>query len=449
MFRTTTVLAAALLLGACNTMSIMEMPKVAATDQQIEIQNRREQPPIAFEKAVSSIRRGTVIAHYPGSAIDGVSTTMCNSPKKIYEPVEWGSGHQLLGSWSDEAGTIFYETFKDAGYNIVGNPNKMFDANADRLGAKYLIAARILEIRGNLCEAHTFWEAIPMGRYAGEMYQKVEWSVYAPRRKEVVATIETEGYSLLKTTSQQGINRLFLDSFGVATENLARNQEFADLIAGNKQEIADGEVKYTALTIPRQPMRSLPFRQQSKSVLDSVVTVSLGQAHGSGFIISDDGLILTNQHVVANAKEVLIRFSNGLEVPGEVIRKDSHRDVALVRVPLRGLKPLPLRTSPAVKVLDPVVAVGSPVDEGLQSTVTKGVVSNPLRKLDDGLTFIQSDTSINGGNSGGPLLDENGNVIAITVLSYAPSGGDSGINFFIPISDALRKLNITLAAPAT
>lgn len=453
MLRQAGFMAAALLLGACNTMGLMEIPPVsddAATNTPPIDMDWRNQPPIAFERAVSSIRRGTVIAHFPAQSIKGVSTSFCNSQKHTYAPVEWGEGKILMGTWSDDTGAIVFETFKNAGYNIVGDPNQMFGANEDRLSARYLIAAQITEVRGNICDEYSIWTGYSTDRIAGELYQKVKWSIYSPYLKKVIGEFETEGYSLNPTPKQQGLEVLFLDSFAEATDKLAQNKDFAALILGEATSETTESAAFSTLIIPHIPLSRSAFNSHSKEVLDGVVTVSLGQAHGSGFIISDDGLILTNQHVVQSADEVLIRLSNGLEVTGEVLRRNSARDIALIKVPLRGLPALPLNNTGRVKILDPVIAVGSPMDESLQGTVTQGVISNPARiDQQTGLTFIQSDTSVNPGNSGGPLLDEHGNVVAISVSGLSRSGGNTGLNFFIPIASALEELNIVQSAPSS
>jgi serine protease Do len=192
---------------------------------------------------------------------------------------------------------------------------------------------------------------------------------------------------------------------------------------------------------------SLALAKDSKvavaEVAGSVVTVISDEGHGSGFLISSDGYLITNQHVVGGGKVVKIRWSDGFESMGEVVRSDKRRDIALIKATTHSRQPLVLKTILA-RPGDTVFAIGTPLDEKFQGTVTRGVVS--AYRIMDGLNFLQSDVGINPGNSGGPLVDEKGMVIGITVLTYR-RGEDipTGINFFIPIGDALDFLNLKAA----
>lgn len=156
---------------------------------------------------------------------------------------------------------------------------------------------------------------------------------------------------------------------------------------------------------------------------------------GSGFIISDDGTILTNNHVVANADEVTVKMSDGHTFPAKVIGTDEKTDIAVIRI-TDGKKKLPavvLGDSTALEVGDWVVAIGNPF--GLEQTVTAGIVSAKGRVIGAGPydDFIQTDASINPGNSGGPLFDMNGRVVGINTAIVA-SG--QGLGFAIPINMA-------------
>jgi S1-C subfamily serine protease len=127
---------------------------------------------------------------------------------------------------------------------------------------------------------------------------------------------------------------------------------------------------------------------------------------------------------------------------GEVIRSDRGRDVALIKASAPKGTPLPIRNTP-VALGETVYAIGTPLDDALQNTVTKGIVSGT--RLIDGRSFIQSDAPVTHGNSGGPLVDENGAVIGLTDWGVDPTAGSS-LNFFIPIDDALKALDVKPAA---
>jgi serine protease Do len=172
----------------------------------------------------------------------------------------------------------------------------------------------------------------------------------------------------------------------------------------------------------------------------SVAVVFSPDGSGSGFLVSDDGYLITNHHVVGAAKVVRLKWSDGTETVGEVLRSDPRRDVALVRTAPGGRPALGLRHSP-VQQGETVFAIGSPLGAQFQNTMSKGIVS-ALRDQ-QGLAYIQSDVMVNHGSSGGPLLDETGQVIGLTASGQTINGAPIGINFFIPIDDALKTLNLT------
>ena len=144
--------------------------------------------------------------------------------------------------------------------------------------------------------------------------------------------------------------------------------------------------------------------------------------------------------MVGDGKRVNIVLSNGIEIEGAVLARNQVRDVALIKIPLRVPSYLPVRTQGPAR-LEKVFVIGTPIKPGLRSTVTSGVVSAIRIISRSGLTFIQSDAAISPGNSGGPLLDKNGNVIGISVASVAHVSAQ-GLNLFIPIGDALDALNL-------
>jgi serine protease Do len=155
---------------------------------------------------------------------------------------------------------------------------------------------------------------------------------------------------------------------------------------------------------------------------------------GSGFVISQEGFILTNNHVIDGAEQIKVKFANGKEYDGKVVGRDPKTDLALVKIDgVKDLHPLPLGDSEQTKVGSWVVAIGSPF--GLEQTVTQGIVSGKGRVIGSGPydDFIQTDASINPGNSGGPLINMKGEVIGINT-AINPSG--QGIGFAIPINMA-------------
>ncbi len=157
---------------------------------------------------------------------------------------------------------------------------------------------------------------------------------------------------------------------------------------------------------------------------------------GSGFIISQDGYVLTNAHVVDGASEVYVKLTDKREFKAKVIGTDKRSDVAVLKIEGSKLPRLTIGDSEKVKVGEWVIAIGSPFD--LDNTVTAGIVSAKARDTGDYLPLIQTDVAVNPGNSGGPLINMRGEVIGINSQIYSRSGGYMGISFAIPIDEAIR-----------
>jgi serine protease Do len=161
---------------------------------------------------------------------------------------------------------------------------------------------------------------------------------------------------------------------------------------------------------------------------------------GSGFVIDTAGYILTNNHVVENANEIVVKLSTGKEFKAKVVGRDSKTDIALIEIQgASGLTPVVLGDSNSLKVGQWVVAIGNPF--GLEHTVTAGIVSAMGRHINQGPydNFIQTDAAINPGNSGGPLLNTKGEVVGINTAIFSRGGGNIGIGFAIPI-DLAREI---------
>jgi serine protease Do len=172
-----------------------------------------------------------------------------------------------------------------------------------------------------------------------------------------------------------------------------------------------------------RPERGQPDEEQPRGV-------------GSGFILTADGFVMTNAHVVEGADEVLVTLTDKREFKAKIIGADKRSDVAVVKIEATGLPAVKIGDINRLKVGEWVMAIGSPF--GLENTVTAGIVSAKQRDTGDYLSFIQTDVAINPGNSGGPLINMRGEVVGINSQIYSRSGGFQGISFAIPIDEATR-----------
>ncbi len=183
---------------------------------------------------------------------------------------------------------------------------------------------------------------------------------------------------------------------------------------------------------PNMPRSPRPERGQPQPDGDEAQPRGVG----SGFILTADGFVMTNAHVVEGAEEVLVTLTDKREFKAKIIGADKRTDVAVVKIEATGLPAVKIGDMNRLRVGEWVMAIGSPF--GLENTVTAGIVSAKGRDTGDYLPFIQTDVAINPGNSGGPLINMRGEVVGINSQIYSRSGGFQGISFAIPIDEAAR-----------
>jgi serine protease Do len=181
--------------------------------------------------------------------------------------------------------------------------------------------------------------------------------------------------------------------------------------------------------IPNMPRQQRPQRPQQEEDAQP-------RGVGSGFILTADGFVMTNAHVVDGADEVIVTLADKREFKARIVGADKRTDVAVVKIEASGLPAVRVGDVSRLRVGEWVMAIGSPF--GLENTVTAGIVSAKQRDTGDYLPFIQTDVAINPGNSGGPLINMRGEVIGINSQIYSRSGGFMGISFAIPMDEAIR-----------
>ncbi|MDD2546707.1 MAG: DegQ family serine endoprotease [Burkholderiaceae bacterium] len=185
--------------------------------------------------------------------------------------------------------------------------------------------------------------------------------------------------------------------------------------------------KRFGVPIPNAPRQQRPQRPPDEDQPRGV---------GSGFILTSDGFVMTNAHVVEGADEVLVTLTDKREFKARIVGADKRTDVAVVKIEATGLPAVKVGDVNRLKVGEWVMAIGSPF--GLENSVTAGIVSAKQRDTGDYLPFIQTDVAINPGNSGGPLINMRGEVVGINSQIYSRSGGYMGIAFAIPMDEAIR-----------
>lgn len=228
-----------------------------------------------------------------------------------------------------------------------------------------------------------------------------------------------------------------VEKTGAAVVNI-RTTEKAKVSQGNAAASEDEEMqeffrRFFGAPVPPRQQQPAP-RGRSKPDADADEEVPRGV--GSGFIISADGYVMTNAHVVDGADEVYVTLTDKREFKAKIIGADKRTDVALVKIEGNNLPRLTVGDSNKIRVGEWVIAIGSPF--GLDNTVTAGIVSAKARDTGEYLPLIQTDVAVNPGNSGGPLINMRGEVIGINSQIYSRSGGYMGISFAVPMDEAMR-----------
>jgi serine protease Do len=259
--------------------------------------------------------------------------------------------------------------------------------------------------------------AVTLG-YVGAEYYPIQKAHAAPAATATAAPVAAQaGRSLPDFTG-------LVESQGPAVVHISVTQRAAAADAARDLPFKPGDPMYEF------------FRRFQVPMPDAQPMPRQGQ--GSGFIITPDGTILTNAHVVAGASELTVKLSDRREFRAKVLGADRRTDVAVVKIDASGLPTVKLGDPSQLKVGEWVAAIGSPF--GLENTVTAGIVSAKARALpDEGyVPFIQTDVAINPGNSGGPLFNMAGEVVGINSQIYSRTGGYMGLSFSIPIDVAVK-----------
>ncbi|MGE0151965.1 MAG: S1C family serine protease [Reyranellaceae bacterium] len=382
----------------------------------------------SFGAGTRPIRLGSVTyAIEPGSTIGQVTTgswlAACGSSGR-FVPLRHQVGTQPNAK---TLGEEFERVMAAAGYTPRRTPEEPAD---------YVIVGKVTSVRMDFCvREHTR----PI-QSSGEGSVNVDWTVVALAGGRSVYQATTPGSFELPpgARSSEGAREVFAGTFRDALQRLAADGGFRNAVAAAGTAAVARE---PVLALRGAPRHSGGITANMNRILPSIVEVRRGTGTGTGFLIDGRGYFLTNAHVVGNEATVTLRFNDGQSQTAQVLRKDTLRDMALLKVdrlgPARaGLRPLPIRPG-KLTLTEKVYAIGNPL--GLSQTVTDGIVSAYRQRPGDGQEYIQASVSITFGNSGGPLLDANGNVVGVSV---ATMGG--GLNFFIPIEAALASLDLKL-----
>ena len=412
-----------LVLAACA--SPLEQVEVKTP---IQIQDKAQIKPVAITKVVAKLRRGTEIGILQAG-------WLCIGNSKVH----WKTGGKVNLS-SEELVDIFREELESNGWPVVGSTEDLF-TGYDVSEAELLIAAKLSSIETNLCYQNAGfgdWE-----NAKGSMKIGVDWQLYNPARKKIIGEVSTEGSANFDKAVADTGYQLLNESFAVAINNLLASTDFIEM-SKRIDRLASAPLFDSQQLVSNKYKRHQSLEQALESSTKSTVTIRTASGHGSGFAIGDEGLVITNAHVVGNANFVTLITYGQIEVQGKVESIDKGRDVALIKVQGVRLPALHIQNT-LPKIGESVYAIGSPLTEDLAGSVTSGIMS--ASRTFEGYKWIQADVAVSPGNSGGPLVNVNGSVIGISTQGYAPAGSQVGLNLFVPITDAVSYLGLRLDLP--
>lgn len=347
--------------------------------------------------------------------------------------------------WSD----TFYRVMNGHGYRVAGDPSQMFETQQHQEG-DLQFGVTITEMQMQAHAVCDFLSERAVGM-RGNTRVTAEWQVFDPVRRQVILRQRSEGrFDAPQTIALDGNLALQL-AFADAVNQLAALPELHKTMAERAPLPNPGAPRIaeeqTRLPLRRVPLSQQPIDSQIDRLRSATVLIEVGAGgHGSGFVVSEDGLMVTNRHVIGGQRFVRVRLVSGRTVVGEVLRQHELRDVALVKLEGSGYPVVAVRETP-VRVTEEVYAIGAPQRTSFAWTVTRGVVSawRPARLPAQPFDLIQADVAIHSGNSGGPLFDRQGNLVGIAVSGFGKD--NMSLNQFIPILDGLDKLGVDLVDP--
>jgi S1-C subfamily serine protease len=358
----------------------------------------------------------------PTEIAGGVASGLfCSNTRPLYYVK--GFDTMMLNSVSH----AFHEEAAKAGYAANERDKSVFEQKVGS-GTDFRVGATLLEVDFRYCGSTE-------GK--GSAYGKIKWEVFSERLQRVIYTADIAASMSARDSAIAQLE--FRQRFARAlVDNLLGDPNFAEAVRTEGEGSASPAAAPAPLALSRGQAVAGDVSHNAPALQAAVVTIESGTVSGTGFFISQEGYLLTNQHVVSDAKFVRVRLSDGRTMVGEVLRGDRPRDVALVKTDPIATAVLAARAGEA-RVGEDVYVLGSPLGNTLSGTLTKGVLS--AHRVLDGVSFLQSDAAVNPGNSGGPLMDVDGRVIGITDIG----SNAHGLGLFIPIDEAIEKLGLTIS----
>lgn len=338
--------------------------------------------------------------------------------------------------------SVATQALKKNGYPLASDSKANAFDTEQAAAPDFRLGGVLQSLRMEICESGNTTE--------GWIHARIEWALYSEKAKRVVFQRSTEGLAFSKDKLPDFSNIAYtmsLENFLAAPEVMAALKAAPPVVAAAPAAAASAAGAASAAPAAAAPAGALQLagaapatggaQKNQAKLRAAVVTLNTASGSGSGFYIDRAGYLLTNFHVVSGSRYVKVTLLNGDKLVAEVVKLSERDDVALLKSVAIDFEPLAVRPD-TLEVGEEVYAIGTPLGV-LTSTMTRGVLS--ADRTTQGVRMLQSDAAVTFGSSGGPLLDGEGRVIGITTGGVR---GEKGFNFFIPIQDALRSVNVSV-----
>lgn len=338
---------------------------------------------------------------------------------------------------------LFYGVFTENGYRTADESTKLFDRQ-ESAAADLSIAGVITAIGIKYCG---MGNSATLNEYSQNATTlEIHWEVFDNLQRKVIYTATSSGRDDLffQAPRYQGTIQSMGLAFSAAVRNLLASQEFVDVLS---QRAGAQAANVAGADASAQKVMAVSggggrFTDKVDRIENAAVTIRTTAGHGSGFVVNAAGYVITNEHVVTGNTNVLVITNKG-KYPATVLRSNPAKDVALLKIvdPV-AIDALEIARAPA-KIGESIYVVGTPLDERLAFSVSKGIISG--RRNVRGQDLYQTDAAVNPGNSGGPVFNESGHVIAVTVAGiFTAAGASANINYLVPIAEVLAGLDVQL-----
>lgn len=341
----------------------------------------------------------------------------------------------------------FYETAAELGYKTPQTRKvALFDESKTKRPVlpRYIVGIKVsrYNVKLDYDEKH-----LGAGYYKGRVDMDFEWQVFDKKSGKVEYTYQNAGHTNFRIWHNNGSEEN-LNAYQSALIDFLTNSDLKDMVENARSgqinpymlsENGEERFQKEIQKVKEQNFQSLG--EMIRFSERSCITVVTDAGHGSGVIIDPDGLIITAYHVVEGVNKIKIQFSDGFQLDAELVNFDYAHDVALLKIPGSGFKPLPIHISEENQLGEDIITIGTPASLDLGQSVAKGVISG--KRLFDDIVYMQIDMSVSPGNSGGPVINSKGEIMGIIQRKVIREGVE-GIGFALPISTACSVLGISI-----